>query len=114
MTITPSDRSFLTYAEYKLFCHKNNKKPLNKNKTGIFINKSDLNYLFDDKNSNFDNNDIRDFAEMLFIDGKLSLEKIKEISVKIGFDETKLLSIFNNYENFTIDEEQFKKFLNNI
>ena len=108
------EKNFLTYLEYKLFCYLNNKKPLSKDETGCFIKKDTLDGLWKTENSFFSDNDIKEFINVLCKDKKLSFEKIREMSIKIGFDESELLPLFNIIGNMSVEEDQFKDFLNSF
>lgn len=108
------DKDFITFPEYKLFCYSKMKKPLKKECIGQFIETSNLNNPFDNENNLFSIEDIEEFKKYLFSNGSLNLQKVKEISLKLGFDETELLPIFEIKQKSSLSEDEFKDFVKNI
>jgi hypothetical protein len=108
------DKDFITYPEYKLFCYSKMKKPLKKESIGQFIETSNLNSLFDNENNLFSIDDIGEFKKYLFSDGNLNLQKVTKMSLKLGFDETELLPIFEIKQGIPLSEDEFKDFVKNI
>jgi len=96
----------LTYLEYRKYSALNGLKPLNRKKTGPFIDTSTLPVADAASKS-----DLKEVFQLLQEDGLLSRKRIVELVGKVGGDEGGLLMIFDVLGKDEITEEELFKYL---
>lgn len=103
------NQKFITYLEYRKYCVENGLKPLNRKKTGPFV---DLSSILIEKEKHIRNDPSIDEAfESLQENGILSENKIKQLAKKLNFDSNPLLNIFKTLKKDEITKQEFIKFI---
>ena len=108
------EKEFIPYPEYKLFCYSKKKKPLDKKTVGVFVETSKLKDLFASENSLFTQEDLGSFKEFLFTNGELDIQKVKELSFKMGYEDLNLESIYDANNGNSMDQIEFETFVKNL